>query len=296
MRRAQANGLLLLAALLWGAGNVAQKTVLEDIGPFTAVGLRCLIAALVLAPFFAPAIASPKAGEIKCAAMVIAAFAVAVTLYQMASGLTTVTNTGFLVNTSTVFTPIAGWLLLRLRTGYMVWPAAGLTLLGAFMMSGEIFVRLNPGDALAIAAAFFYSLWMIYLGQFVTRHGHAGLITLAQFALTGLACLAIGLNFEPVSIAGLRAAVPELLMLGVVSTGMGYLLQAIAQGYTSASEAAVIVSGEAIFGALCAFILLGETLNNYGLIGAALIIGGIVTMQFQRFTLYPSLHSKGEQS
>lgn len=296
MRRAQANGLLLLAALLWGAGNVAQKTVLEDIGPFTAVGLRCLIAALVLAPFFAPAIAIPKAGEIKCAAMVIATFAVAVTLYQMASGLTTVTNTGFLVNTSTVITPIAAWLLLRLRTGYMVWPAAGLTLLGAFMMSGEIFVRLNPGDALAIAAAFFYSLWMIYLGQFVTRHGHAGLITLAQFVLTGLACLAIGLNFEPVSIAGLRAAVPELLMLGVVSTGMGYLLQAIAQGYTSASEAAVIVSGEAIFGALCAFILLGETLNNYGLIGAALIIGGIVTMQFQRFTLYPSLHSKGEQS
>ncbi|MFN4156619.1 MAG: EamA family transporter [Paracoccaceae bacterium] len=48
MSRAQANLLLMAAAALWGFGNVAQKTVLEHLDPFSAVGLRCLIGGLVI--------------------------------------------------------------------------------------------------------------------------------------------------------------------------------------------------------------------------------------------------------
>jgi drug/metabolite transporter (DMT)-like permease len=296
MRRAQANGLLLLTALLWGSGNVAQKTVLEDIGPLTAVGLRCLIAALVLAPLVIRADIRPKAGAGKCAVVVIATFTLAVTLYQVAAGLTTVTNAGFLVNTATVITPIAAWLLLRQRAGIMVWPAAGLTLLGAYMMSAGAFAKFNLGDGLALASAVFYSLWMIYLGLFVMHYGTAGFITVMQFLAAGLACLAIGLMLEPISLKGLWAALPELLMLGVISTGAGYLLQAIAQCHTSASEAAVIVSGEAIFGALCAFLLLGESLDARGVVGAVLIMGGIATVQLNQFAHSPRLHPEGGQS
>lgn len=81
--------------------------------------------------------------------------------------------------------------------------------------------------------------------------------------------------------AGLRGALPELLLLGVVSTGCAYLLQAVAQCHTTASEASVIVSAEALFGAICAFILLGETLSAQGFIGACLIFGGVLAVQIQ---------------
>lgn len=298
MGRTQANGLLLLAALFWGSGNVAQKTILEDIGPFTAVGMRCLIAALVLAPFFARASSSPVANttksKIKCAAMVIATFAAAVTLYQFGAGLTTVTNAGFLVNTSMVLIPVVSWLLLRQAPGVFIWPAAGLTLLGVYFMSGEALTRFNPGDALALASAGFYSLWMISLGHFVKRHGQAGMITLVQFFATSIFCLPVGFAFEPISYSALQSVLPELLLLGVVSTGLGYLLQAIAQGYTSASEAAVIVSGEAIFGALFAFVLLGESLDAFGLFGAALILAGIATVQLCHLIPISKLSFRGD--
>jgi drug/metabolite transporter (DMT)-like permease len=283
VRRAQANGLLLLAAFLWGSGNVAQKTVLDDIGPLTAVGLRCLIAALVLAPFFARFESNLSSGILKSATLVIATFAVAVTFYQMAAGLTTVTNAGFLVNIAIIVTPIIGWVMLHQRPNAMVWPAAILTLIGAYFMGGGMLSQPNMGDALAIASAIFYSFWMIFLGQFVVAHGQAGLITVAQFAVTGTICLFFGLLFEPVSVAGLQSALPELFILGIASTALGYLFQAIAQAHTSASEAAVIVSGEAIFGALFAFVLLGETLNSGGILGALLILSGIGLIQLNPF-------------
>ena len=156
MGRAQANGLLMLVAFLWGAGNVAQKTVLEDVGPFTAIGLRCLIAALVLAPFFAHTETNPMKGKLRSALKVIATFAVAVTLYQMAAGLTSVTNAGFLVNIGIVITPIVAWALLRQKPSVLVWPAACLTLIGAYLMSGGMHSQFNLGDKLAVASAVFF--------------------------------------------------------------------------------------------------------------------------------------------
>ena len=283
MGRSQANGLLMLTAFLWGAGNVAQKTVLEDVGPFTAVGLRCLIAALVLAPFFARIETNPMKGKLRSALKVIVTFAVGVTLYQMAAGLTSVTNAGFLVNIGIVITPIIAWVLHRQRHGFVVWSAASLALTGAFLMSGGIHSQFNLGDTLAITSAVFFSFWMIFLGEFVVRHGQASFISLLQFLVTGFICLPIALLVEPISISGLKSALPELLILGVVSTGIGYLLQAIAQAHTSASEAGVILSGEAIFGAICAFVMLGETLDHQGLFGAILVLSGIGIVQLTQF-------------
>ena len=50
MRRAQANGLLLVAALIWGTAFVAQQTGMRDVGPFTFTGSRFLFGAVMIAP------------------------------------------------------------------------------------------------------------------------------------------------------------------------------------------------------------------------------------------------------
>ncbi len=282
MSRKSANFLLLIAALLWGIGNVAQQTILEDIGPFTAVGLRCLVAALVVLPFTLRKVPTPakldNAGK-KLALKTITLFAISVTLLQIGFGLTTVTNAGFLVNTVAVITPLVAFFVMRQKISTMVWPAAFIILLGAGLMSSTSAVAYGLGDILCLAAAVSYSFWMIYLGQFVIRYGHALRLTFTQFTVAGLACLSIGMGFEPISAAGLQNALPELLLLGVFSTGFGYLLQAVAQQDTSASEAAIITSAEAVFGAIGGYLVLGETLNLHGALGAALIFGGILLVQ-----------------
>lgn len=122
MSRVQANLLLLVAALLWGLGNVAQKTVLDHLDPFSAVGLRCLIGGMVLLPLMRLDRHGPLAtGYWPSALRVAAIFSLALLVQQAAYLSTSVTNAGFLVNTATVITPILAWVVLRERVGPQVW-------------------------------------------------------------------------------------------------------------------------------------------------------------------------------
>lgn len=118
-------------------GNVAQKTVLDYLDLFSAVGLRCLIRGMVLLPLIRLDGQGPLAtGYWPSAVRVAAILALALQVQQAAYLSTSVTNAGFLVNTPTVMTPILAWIVLRERAGLQVWGAAGATLVGEFMLYG----------------------------------------------------------------------------------------------------------------------------------------------------------------
>jgi drug/metabolite transporter (DMT)-like permease len=108
MTQLRAHGLLILAACLWGLGNVAQKTVLTHVGPLMATGLTSLLAAFVLAPIMLRELRStrtiPPLGETLLVSIV---FMLALLTLQIGFSGTTVTNAGFLINTCIVMTPLA---------------------------------------------------------------------------------------------------------------------------------------------------------------------------------------------
>jgi drug/metabolite transporter (DMT)-like permease len=283
MKRVHANLMLLLAAFLWGIGNVAQKTILQDIGVTTTVGFRCLIGLIVISPLLfrrqKEERAAPDIDGYFWGCIAVLSFATALRLQQLSFELTTVTNAGFLVNTCTVMTPLLTRFILGQSARHSVWFAVLVTFTGAGLMSGGSFAAISTGDLMALGSAFFFSIWMISVGEFVMRHGRETQLTMVQFALTGAVSLAIGLATEPISAQALINATPELFLTGVVSTGFAYLLMAAAQKYTSASEAAVIASGEAVFGAMAAYIVLGEVLSDNGVTGAMMITMGILMLQ-----------------
>jgi drug/metabolite transporter (DMT)-like permease len=178
-----------------------------------------------------------------------------------------------------VITPIVAWLLLRERPSPILWPTVGLTLFGVFLLGGGGFSALAWGDLVALASALLYSIWIVYLGRLVGETRRPGAVTLAQFLLAGLLALALGLTLEPLSFAGLRNALPELVVLGVFSTGLAYVFQALAQQRTPAAIAAVIMSAECVFGALGGYLMLDERMNPTTAIGAALILVAVVLVQ-----------------
>ena len=288
MTRIQANALLLVAAMLWGFGNVAQQMVLAHIGPLLANGLKSAVAVLVICPLClmetrrAPPL--DRRGWM-LALSVAVTFTFGTTLYQIGFGHTTVSNAGFLVNTSTVITPFFVWLTTRRQPSLLVWPSAIATCAGAAFMSGGTLSDLHAGDLICLMSAACFAAWMICLGEFVTRYERAGWITVMQFLFAAVACTSLAPVIETNSLQGVWAALPLLLFLGVASTGIGYVLQAFAQRRTSPSEAAVLVSAEALFGAAAAYVSLNEHMAVTGVIGACLIALGIVLVQISPATL-----------
>lgn len=280
MPRHLANLLLLLAGAIWGAGFVAQSTAMESIGPFLFVGLRFLVAAIVLAPFAwretrqAPHPVSRA--HLGGFGLIGLALFFAMALQQVGLTITNVTNSGFLTGLYVVFVPFISLLVLGQKPHPVIWPAVLMTFIGIWMLAGGSLADLNGGDLLTIGCAFMYAVQVILVGRFVGPSGRPLTLSFVQFALASVLGLAVGVATEPLSIAALTGALPEILYAGVVATGLAFTLQVIGQRYTTAPQAAIFLSTESLFAALFAALLLGEQIPALGYAGGLLIFLAIL--------------------
>ena len=245
------------------------------------MGLRSMIAVVVIAPLLwreAKVFAPPTGKQWWALTQVSVSFVLALGFQQLAYGGTTVTNASFLVNTTVVFTPVFAWLMVRERPDLVLAPSIGLAVCGILLMSGGL-SALRWGDATCLVSAVLYSVWIVFVANAARKFDRPFTIAGCQFCLAAIVGTTFGLVYERVSLQALEAAAPELAMLGVISTGVAFTLQAVAQRYTSPSHAAIIMSAESIFGAVAAAMLLGEQISLANGIGATMILGSIVLVQ-----------------
>jgi drug/metabolite transporter (DMT)-like permease len=280
----QATAVALLAALAWGTGNVAQKTILDHLDGFAATGITSLVGVLVLLPLALRESRSarrflrrPAGQSLPLLVAISILFTFSATVMQFSYGLTTVTNAGFLVNTAAVLTPVLAWVCLSQRPHLAIWPASLATLLGIFLMAGASWSGLSPGDLLALLSALGFAVWTLAVGTYVMRTRRPVLMTTVQLAVSGVLCIGLGAAFHGLPAPqALTAALSEILFMGFISKGLAYVLLATAQQHISATCVGILVSAEAVFGAMIAALVLGETLGLVRALGSLCIIIGVV--------------------
>jgi len=281
MTRLRADLLLLLTALIWGAAFVGQSTAMDHLGPFLFTGTRFLLATLVVLPFVltesrqGPPLRRDHATLMGAAGLV---FFIASMTQQAGLLATTVTNAGFLTALYVVLVPIIAFMALKHRLPWIVWPAASLSLTGTWLLGGG-FSGLNWGDGIMIFSAVFWALQVLLVGSLARRSDRPITLAALQFGVTALLCLILAALFEPLSFTDMAAAWKELLFTGIISGGLGFTLQAVGQRYTPASDAAIIMSSEALFAALFGALLLGERLPLLGWIGCGFILAAVIGVQ-----------------
>lgn len=286
MSRVQANLLLIVIALIWGSAFVAQSHGMADIGPMAFTGVRFLIGALVVAPLMwrewktLRGLQRPLShGDGLKIAGLGGLLLLGAAMQQIGIVSTTVTNAGFLTALYVPLVPVLGWLLLRHLPHWSVWPGALACLVGAFLLSGAHELNIGPGDAWVIASAFPWALHVLLVGRVADRMAAPFLVAGGQFLVCGLLALAYALAFEPISWAGLQAAALPIAYTGVLSVGVAFTAQVVAQRYAHAADAAIILSSETLFAAIFGYLLMGDRLNAAGLAGCALILGSMLLIQ-----------------
>jgi drug/metabolite transporter (DMT)-like permease len=281
--RNQANLFLLLSGAIWGAGFVAQSTAMAAIGPLWFIGLRFAIATLVALPLAlieARQAAKPLShGAMRNFLFIgLALFGGAVT-QQFGLLSTTVTNSGFLTGLYVVFVPVLTVVFLRRRPHWIIWPAALLASLGIFLLSGGAFSRLTGGDLLTIVCALFWAVQMMLIGIFAAGTGRPMLLSITQFAVCAVLGILLAALFEPLTLAAVKGALPEILYAGVFSSGVAFICQVVGQRYTTAPQAAIFLSSEALFAALFGVLLLGEVITPIGYVGCAIIFVAMLVVE-----------------
>ncbi|WP_026617916.1 DMT family transporter [Ensifer aridi] len=294
MTRIQANLFLLFAGAIWGAGFVAQSTAMEAIGPLWFIGLRFVIATLVALPLAlvearqatAPL---PRNAVRNFIFIGLALFGGAVT-QQFGLLSTTVTNSGFLTGLYVVFVPVLTVVFLRRQPHWVIWPAALLASFGIFLLSGGALSSLTGGDLLTIVCALFWAIQVMLVGVFAPATGRPMLLSMTQFAVCAVAGSALAVIFEPLSLDVVRQALPQILYAGIFSSGIAFICQVVGQRYTTAPQAAIFLSSEALFAALFGVLLLDEIITPIGYLGCAVIFAAMLAVE-----LVPELTKKREE-
>jgi drug/metabolite transporter (DMT)-like permease len=104
-------------------------------------------------------------------------------------------------------------------------------------------------------------------------------VACGQFFVCGVSGMVVGGLVEQPALADFSGALFGILYAGLLSTGVGFTLQVVAQRFTHEADAAIILSSETVFAACAGFIFLGERLSLFQIAGAALIFAGIIAVQ-----------------
>lgn len=280
----RADLLMLLTALIWGTGFVAQTAGMDHIGPYLFSGLRFALGSLCLVPLIlrnAKTARVPEPllnrGMLRAGVIMGLALALGINLQQVGLLFTSVTNSGFITGLYVIVVPLLG-LLLGHKTGLGTWLGCLLAVVGMCLLSiGDNF-HVASGDWLQLIGAFVWGAHVVLVSLFASRHDPIRLAFL-QFATCSVVSLLLAVLFEPIALNAIIDAGPALLYGGIVAVGVGYTLQVVAQKHAIASHAAIILSLEAVFAAIAGAWILGEALQLRGYIGCGLMLAGMLLAQ-----------------
>jgi drug/metabolite transporter (DMT)-like permease len=284
-----ANLLLLLTAAIWGFGFVAQVLGMNYLGPFAFIAARFFLGALSLLPVigYLSRQAQEESSETPTdvQAVVVGSLVLGTILFAASSfqqvGLiyTTASNAGFITGMYMIFVPVIG-LMLGVATRLVAWLGCLIACVGLFLLGVDESWSVAYGDWLQLAGALLWALHILAIDHF-TKQAPGLLLAFGQFVvcatLAGLT--STGIVAETTTLDQLVLAIPTLIYAGVVTVGVAYTLQIIAQARAHPTSAGIILSLEAVFGAIGGYWLLNEVLTGRQLLGCALMLLGMVLSQ-----------------
>jgi drug/metabolite transporter (DMT)-like permease len=282
MNRFRADLLLLLSAFFWGTSFLGQKTAGTDLGPLTVVGLRYVVAGLLLLPLAIAEARKSTAGLARRDWYLVGLIGLCAvggnSFEQWGLASTSVTNAGFLTALYVMFVPFAVWGLRRIPPTWLVLLACVICLLGAWLLTAHgVLQTWTQGDVLVAAADLFWAMSIALIDLFL-ESGRPFLLCVAIDAIIVLPTLAAGLLWEPITVADLTSALPSTLYAGAAA-GIAGGLQVVAQKHTPPAEAGLIMALQCVFAALAGALFLGDMLTLAAAVGCGLILLAVVMVE-----------------
>ena len=292
--RTKGNIALLMTAMLWGTGFIAQKLGNEVMPPMTFNAVRQLMAAVVLCPVLAVNLRKNhylsrdynsvsqldyKKRKMLLAGLVCGFFLMVGTATQQ-MGLVTVSagKSGFISSVYIVFVPLFSTVLgVRVRPKSIVYIALAMVGFAIMSLKGGL-GGATAGDWLTLASAAGFAAQIVSVNYFVDKDNDI-LISVLQMLSCGIMGLIISLFMEDPTLAQVWQCMPILLYSTFIPTAMGYTLQIVGQKYTDSSTAALIMSLEAVFAAVFGALFLSEMMSLRELAGSAIIFAATIIGQ-----------------
>ena len=275
--------LLFITAAIWGFAMAFQREGSRYLTPFTFNACRFLMGGVALLPLMLRENrrqGSPLSRKDLLPGLILGCVLfLASLLQQMGVGQAGAGKAGFLTALYVVLVPLLALCAGR-KTGLFTWLAPLIALPALYLLCvprGES-LSLAPSDGFLLLGAVFWALHILLTDHFVKKHAALKLCCIQFFfgTLLNAVCAAL---FESVAAENLLYALTPILYCGVMSTGVGYLLQTLGQKGCRPAAAALIMSLESVFCVIAGAVMLGESMDARGYLGCALMLAAVVLAQ-----------------
>jgi drug/metabolite transporter (DMT)-like permease len=273
-------------SFIWGSAFVAQDMGMDYIGPFTFTGVRMVIAFISLLPFFF-IYEFKKIKKNKINFNIIFSYicllgfllSVGMSLQQFALLRTDVANTAVFTILYVVLVPFVAYFLFSKNIHWSIWPSVLMCLLGGFLLTEFDDVTIRAGDTLSVINAFFWAFHIVFISKFLRIFNYPVTIATFQCLVGAVVALVPAYVFEEIVFSNILLEYQELLYVGVLSSGIAFLLQIYAQQNLSPAPVAIILSLEGAIAAIFGWILLDQFLNEVKILGILVILIAVIFAQ-----------------
>jgi drug/metabolite transporter (DMT)-like permease len=257
-----------------------MKLGLESVEPFNLIALRFGFAFIAAVLLFFKRLRHTHLVTVKYGAVL--GFILFAVFTSITFGLktTTISNAGFLVSLTVIFVPLIYVIVFKKKLKLNLVIGVCLAVLGIGLLTLNSTLNVHPGDFLCILAALLYAVHIIITGSAVKITDSLNLGIL-QLGFAGGFGLIFSLIFETPSYPGSFDGWIAILALSIVCSAFGFIVQPLAQKYTTATRTGLIFALEPVFAALFGFVFAHEILPFKGIAGATLVLVGIVISEWK---------------
>lgn len=280
--------LLLLTATIWGFAFIAQSVSMDYVDPCTFTFSRFLIGGVVLIPVILimnrgkKSTTEEKAGSQWkttlvagiCCGIPLGAGSIA---QQYGVKYTTVGKAGFITTLYIIIVPIMG-LFLKKKVHLKVWISAVIAVIGLYLICMTESFSISNGDAMVLVCAFIFSIQIMFVDYFSPKADPVKISCIQFFVAAVVAGIGTIAFEKPVMSDIIDAGIP-ILYAGVLSSGVAYTLQVVAQRNTDPTIASLIMSLESVIATLAGWFILDQHLSAKELSGCALVFAAVILTQ-----------------
>lgn len=288
--------MLTIASVIWGSAFVAQSTGAEHVGAFTFITFRSFLGAAALLPvIFVRERYKKKNSDSQEQKMSKAdkkylliagvvcgvVLTVATSLQQI--GLTQGTapgKAGFITSFYMLMVPIFS-IVLKKKVRPLIWACSIVALCGLYLLCVTQQFTIESSDFIVFLCAIAFTFHIMVIDKVSPRVDGVKLSCI-QFFIAGCIATIPMLLTETIVIADIKEAAFSIVYAGVMSSGVAFTLQILAQQRIDPTIASMLMSLESVFAIVTEIIILGTAPTTREAIGCTIIFAAIIVSQIPK--------------
>lgn len=296
----------MLTSFIWGSAFVAQSSGMDYVGPYTYNMARNVLAFLFLIPVIyvigkkkggtdnagsGTGIDDTASGEANWKSILLPdrttlvggiycglVMAVASSLQQIGITMTTAGKAGFITALYIILVPLMG-VFIGKKIPRIIWFCVVLAMAGFYLLCVKEGFSISKGDILVLLCSVGFSVHIMTIDHFTSKGVDGVKMACIQFAVAAIVMTPLMFALENPSVSGLLSAWMTIAYAGILSSGVGFTLQIVAQKDTDPTTATLIMSLESVFAAVSGCLFLNEVLLPKEILGCILVFVAVILAQ-----------------